>query len=184
MVPIDYIGGRLGNRMFQLAYIFAQQKRGLIPDIWLQYPHYFHEFEHEIREFYEGGIVARPQVSIHVRRGDYVTHPAFVDLCKTDYYERAIALFPDDTFLVFSDDIEWCKAKWAADKRFTFSVGRTEIEDLNAMAGCKSNIIANSSFSWWAAYLNPNTSKRVIYPVAWHTDKVQRVGFLPAWESI
>lgn len=185
MVPIDWLAGRLGNRMFQLAYIIAQEKRGLIPDIWLQYPALFHEYETDIQRIFGQGIVeSRPQVSVHVRRGDYVGHHMFVNLGETDYYERAMALFPGREFLVFSDDLKWCKTRWHNAPGVTFAQGRDEIADLNMMAECQDNIIANSSFSWWGAYLNPNLSKRVIAPKAWHTDGVQRIGFPPGWEVI
>jgi glycosyl transferase family 11 len=184
MVPTWLLRGRLGNEMFQLAYIYAQQRRGLIPDIWLQYPEYFAGSEDYIKQVF-GQDISRsplPYVSIHVRRGDYVPHPLFVNLWETRYYERAIALFPEDNFLVFSDDTLWCQRKWGNDPRFSvIGNGRTDIEDMNQMASCKSNIIANSSFSWWAAYLNPNPQKQVIYPQEWHTDGVARVGFPKGW---
>src|SRR5438045_7960157 len=103
-----------------------------------------------------------PDVSIHVRRGDYIGNTDYggkafhIDLTETGYYEKAIAAFPDDSFLVFSDETEWCKQKWGEDARFHIVEGQSEIEDLNMMASCKANIIANSSYSWWAAWLNPN----------------------------
>lgn len=183
MIPIWYLSGRLGNQMFQLAHLYALQRRGVNPDIWLQSPEHFAGSEDYIKEVFGEGIrtMKDPFVSVHIRRGDYVKHSMFVQLWETDYYERAMAQFPDDTrFLIFSDDQAYCRSRWSG-SRFNYSNGRDEIEDMNLMASCHHNIIANSSFSWWAAYLNPNPNKRVIYPKAWHTDGVVRVGFPKEW---
>lgn len=186
MIPIWYLRGRLGNEMFQLAYLYAQHRRGLTPDIWLQSPEHFAGHEDYIKEVFSEGITPHqePFVSLHVRRGDYVKHPMFEQLWATDYYDRAMAQFPRDSkFLIFSDDIEWCRRKWSG-TQFQFSWGRNEIEDMNIMAGCQHNIIANSSFSWWGAYLNPNPNKIVVYPKAWHTDGIVRVGFPKEWVAL
>jgi hypothetical protein len=181
MVSVDRLAGRLGNQMFQLAFIYSKFWRGEIPDIYLQYPSYFDDCREKILELFGGGISgSRPEVSVHVRRGDYVKDPAFVHLWKTDYYQRAAELFPGREFLVFSDDPEWCK------KNLPWKVveGQTDLEDMNLMASCHSNIIANSSFSWWAAYLNRNPEKKVIYPKHWHSDGVVRVGFPSDWIAL
>lgn len=186
MRPIWHLSGRLGNQMFQLAYLYAQQQRGAIPDIWLQFPEHFAGAEAQIREAFTPGVkkLTDDYVGVHVRRGDYVKHPLFVQLWETDYYDRAMDLFISRytgyKFLIFSDDRKWCQQHFTGD-RFVMSWGRDEIEDMNIMAGCRHNIIANSSFSWWAAWLNPNPNKIVIYPRAWHTDGVQRVGFPKDW---
>lgn len=182
MKPLDDVCGRLGNRMFQLAYIFGQLKRGEIPDVWLQDPKYFDDYADELRQFFGHPTDADPrlEVSVHVRRGDYLWQPMFVSLSETDYYERAMTLFPGEEFLIFSDDPDWCKKKWPQHRVIS---GQTEIQDINMMARCHSNIIANSSFSWWAAYLNPYKHKRVVYPKLWHTDGVSRIGFPTGWEA-
>lgn len=185
MIPIWYLSGRLGNQMFQLAYLYAQQQRGAIPDIWLQYPEHFAGAEDFIKQTFGEGIrqMRDEYVSIHVRRGDYVKHSQFVQLWDTDYYVRAMEQFPGARFLIFSDDKPWCREHFQG-PHFEFAWGRDEIEDLNLMASCRHNIIANSSFSWWAAYLNQNPNKQVIYPKAWHSDGVQRVGFPPEWTGL
>ncbi len=193
MVQPSKLFGRLGNSLFQYSYIYAQFRRGVLPDIFLQDPKYFEDYEKEIKELFGQDISFLPYVSIHVRRGvnpvnpdepKYSENPFYVNLSETDYYERAIAMFPVDKFLVFSDDIEYCKSKWGNNPRFSIIEGQTEIEDLNMMASCKSNIIANSSFSWWAGFLNPNPAKTVVYPKEWFTDGINRVGFPKTWTKI
>jgi len=165
MVPIWRLSGRLGNQMFQVAYLFSQQKKGLIPDIYVQDEKFFEDVKDEIRALYSGGITNIDQVSIHVRRGDYVGNPFYVDIVNNGYYEKAMLEFPDADFLVFSDDIEWCK-KQPMFEGCEFSEGLSEIEDLNLMASCKGHIIANSSYSWWAAYISGN---KTVAPKEWYT---------------
>lgn len=167
MIPYWRIFGRLGNSMFQGAYLYALCRGGVIPDIYLQSEEFFKEYAEEIKKLYGEDIGWIPEVAIHVRRGDYVNNSFYVDLFANGYYERAMALFPDKQFLVFSDDIEWCKQQEVF-KGCSFSEGNDEITDMNLMASCSGNIIANSSFSWWAAYLNPNHGK-VVAPKDWYT---------------
>lgn len=177
MLHPNRIFGRLGNQMFQGAYIYAQMKRGRIPDIYVQNPVYFDDYREDIRLLYGDKIGHIDKVAIHVRRGDYVKNPFYVDLTKTDYYQKAMAMFPNEHFMVFSDDIEWCKQQEMF-KGCSFSEGHDEIQDLNIMASCKGIIIANSSFSWWAAYLS---NAKVIAPIAWYADGVERTKCPSSW---
>lgn len=180
MVPIHKLSGRLGNQMFQLAYLHARMRDGVIPDIYVQDPKYFDAYRREIRQMYGQNIGVIDQVSIHVRRGDYVGNSFYVDLSKTDYYERAMEKFPDAEFLVFSDDIEWCKGQRIFES-CEFSEGNDEVTDLNLMASCKAHIIANSSYSWWAAYIS---GKPTIAPKAWYRDGVERTVCQTNWTRI
>ena len=173
--------GRLGNSLFQYAFLYAYAKdNGL--DWYYQDPKFFKGHEEEIRQLFGQDIHKIDMVAIHVRRGDYVNNPFYVDLSKTDYYERAISQFKGEEFLVFSDNIDWCK-KMFKGKEFTFSEGNSEIEDLNMMAGCKGIIMANSSFSWWGAFLG-DKNKRVIAPKEWFTDTKMKVNLPKQWERI
>mgnify|MGYP002067305379 CR=1 FL=1 len=190
MITPRKLWGGLGNEMFQHAFIYSQMKEGKIPDIYLQDEKYFKEFSDDIKAIYGLGVESINRVSIHVRRGDYVNNSFYVDLNQTDYYDRAIALFPDDKFLVFcadrqegSDDIgdmEWCKERFQGN-RFAFFQGKDEIEDMNKMASCKGHIMANSSFSWWASYLGGG---KVVAPKEWFTDGVSRITLLDSWIKI
>lgn len=166
MIPIQCITGRLGNQMFQFAYLLDQSKKGTIPDVYLQDEYFFKESAGEIRNLYSGGIGFTPYVSIHVRRGDYVGNSFYADLFEDGYYKRAMELFLGEQFLVFSDDITWCKGQELF-KECAFAEGNDAIEDMNMMASCKHNIIANSSFSWWAAWLNPSPLKKIVAPKSW-----------------
>lgn len=105
-------------------------------------------------------------VSIHVRRGDYVQLSEHHHNLKVDYYLNAIDYFKGHSFLVFSDDIEWCKEVFEG-PNFTFVENLDDVSSLYLMTLCKHNIIANSTFSWWGAWLNPNKDKVVVYPSKW-----------------
>ena len=106
-------------------------------------------------------------VSVHVRRGNYLTRQDRHPVQNINYYNTALAEFTEcDNILVFSDDIKWCKENFVGDK-FTFIEGEADYIDLWLMSLCNHNIIANSSFSWWGAWLNQNPSKKVIAPKIW-----------------
>ena len=105
-------------------------------------------------------------VSLHVRRTDYVHLPNHHPLCTLDYYKTAIAEFPDAHFIIFSDDIEWCKENLQIENA-TFADTGSDYVDLCVMSMCNHHIIANSSYSWWGAWLNPSETKRVIAPKIW-----------------
>ncbi|GAP72761.1 alpha-1,2-fucosyltransferase [Candidatus Symbiothrix dinenymphae] len=109
-------------------------------------------------------------VSLHIRRGDYVKQPDYHPLCGIEYYQAAMKMIEGHYFL-FSDDIEWCKANAKTDMPMTIvdiNSAETGYWDMELMKNCKHNIIANSSFSWMAAYLNPNPDKMVIAPKDWN----------------
>lgn len=105
--------------------------------------------------------------SIHIRRTDYVHQPQNHPTQNMKYYEYAMQLSNCSKFLIFSDDIIWCKNNFKGNQ-FEFSEGNSPAIDLALMAKkCENNIICNSSFSWWGAYLNQNINKKVIAPNLW-----------------
>lgn len=108
-------------------------------------------------------------VSIHVRRGDYVTgYSHLFYLNDIQYIQEAITYFKGDyNFLITSDDIEWCKMNLANYKNFYFSESNNDLLDFALMSLCDHNIISNSTFSWWAAFLNKNINKKVVMPSKW-----------------
>ena len=105
------------------------------------------------------------KISIHVRRNYSDTSKPYHKL-TIDYYLNAIDYFKGNQFLVFSDDIEWCKENFKGEE-FTFVEGTDDIHDLYLMSLCKHNIIANSTFSWWGAFLNKNHDKIIVCPDKW-----------------
>tara|TARA_R110000796_G_scaffold159291_1_gene276056 strand:+ start:268 stop:984 length:717 start_codon:yes stop_codon:yes gene_type:complete len=106
-------------------------------------------------------------IGIHVRRGDYLKHPDCHPTCSMEYYEKALSLLPNKPVKVFSDDYDWCCKNFKGD-RYEISNGDF-IEDFELLSKCSYHIIANSSFSWWAAWLS--NSKKVIAPKRWFGSK-------------
>lgn len=114
--------------------------------------------------------------SIHIRRGDYLlpqNQVLFGNICTERYYEKAMKMiadrYPDVTFYLFTNDSEWAKT-WIEKPYRIIPVEWAEAKDyelLTLMSRCKHNILANSSFSWWASYLNENPDKMVIAPDKW-----------------
>jgi len=121
-------------------------------------------------------IIESESVSIHIRRGDYIGHDLLGGICDLNYYKEAISLIKshvlNPTFFIFSNDIEWCKENLKIIEAYYISWNRNKESyiDMQLMSICKHNIIANSSFSWWGAWLNPNKSKIVIAPKKWIND--------------
>ncbi len=116
-------------------------------------------------------------VSLHVRRGDYVNTPfceMYGDVADEAYYRRAIdyvcAQIPDAVFYVFSDDLEWVKAHLPLPSRVKWvdwNRGRDSWQDMYLMSCCRGHVLANSSFSWWGAYLDARPDSLVVAPKLW-----------------
>lgn len=116
--------------------------------------------------------------SMHIRRGDFVnsTNINIHGACDIAYYKKAIKYLEDKivdmNYFIFSDDIEWVKENLAIENAIYIDSKEKRIphEDIYLMSLCKNNIIANSSFSWWSAWLNKNEKKIVIAPKRWFAD--------------
>lgn len=122
-------------------------------------------------------------VSVHIRRGDYVEFTEINKVhgvCGYEYYRKAIDLIKlkviEPHFYFFSDDIDWVKEHLRFDDiNATYighNVGSKSFEDMRLMSNCSHNIIANSSFSWWGAWLNKNPEKIVVAPLKWMNDSI------------
>jgi hypothetical protein len=110
-------------------------------------------------------------VSVHVRKGNYKNLQEFHPLLSKEYYFKALENFIDHKIFIFSDDIESC---YDIFKRYdcAFIKNDFDLDDLYCMSLCKNNIIANSTFSWWGAWLNQNLNKKVIAPSTWFGSKM------------
>lgn len=189
------IGG-LGNLMFKQAYLIAQALNKQIPDVYVQGITYWQEYVPNIKQAFSEDIGPQiNKVALHIRRGDYLqAHNFHQNLWETDYYQKAVALFPDETFLVFCKDNQdpeqdkadriWCRENLPKlGIKFEMAPYEdTEVEDLNLMASCKSIIMANSSFSWWGAFLGEH--EKIVCPSKWFTDGIQRTELLDEWIQI
>jgi hypothetical protein len=157
-------------------------------DGYYQSEKYFSNYRDEVLELFDLGesnkslieqkysdLIFKNTCSIHVRRGDYLNHPDVHPTLTPDYYRESISHFGDDvTFLVFSDDINWCKENLhSLTDKLVYIEGNTDYQDLYLMSICKNNIICNSTFSWWGAWLNKNENKKVIAPSRWFGNKLK-----------
>ena len=166
-------------------------------DLWgfFQTEKYFKHIENEIRKdftFYDriynicsnyrkGTFSNTELISIHIRRGDYLTESNFCNL-PFDYYINSLELLPNLPVLIFSDDIPWCESIFL-NSRFKFIKSNDTQIDLCLMTMCDYHIIANSSFSWWGSWLAK--SKRTIAPSAWFQNEYSHWNtkdlYLPDW---
>jgi len=140
---------------------------------------YFSDYKKEINELFQpnediktyilqkyGNILDKNTCSIHIRHGDYLMFPNHHPPCSINYYNKAMEYFDNTLFLIFSDDINWCKTIFKGDN-FIFIENELDYIDLYIMSMCKNNIMANSSFSWWGSWLNNNENKKIIVPSKW-----------------
>ena len=157
---------------------------------WQSYK-YFESIEHIIRKefkfppfckkqnhFYSKQIQESNSVAVHIRRGDFLheKNQSVHGICSIEYYQNAIRiisnLIANPTFFIFSDDSKWVIDNFNISyEKFivTGNFNTNSFRDMQLMSMCKHNIIANSSFSWWGAWLNSNPSKIVIAPKNWYS---------------
>jgi len=130
------------------------------------------QFSEDLRSRY-GDLNERRTCAVHVRRGDYVGNANFFDLGASSYYENAFRLFDARTvFVVFSDDIPWCKTRFGEKNPSVSYVEGSDIASLFLMALCDDIVIANSTFSWWGAWLGERAGKRIVAPASWFAGPV------------
>lgn len=137
-------------------------------------------------------IKQTPAVSLHVRRGDYLNHPILGNVSNLPYYEKAIETIKKSVgspqFFVFSDDIKWCRKYLPVSEAIfvDWNKGENSYRDMQLMSLCKHHIVANSSFSWWGAWLNSFKDKIVISPKNWVNNAgVDTSGLIPSsWISL
>lgn len=141
-------------------------------------------------------ILQGPAISIHIRRGDYVSNPKTLSvhgICHPDYYHAAIETLlqrcPGSRLFAFSDDPQWVSQvlhpRYPELVLVDHNKGMESYNDIRLMSMCHHHIIANSSFSWWGAWLNPRPDKIVVAPARWFADGRDTRDLIPAgWERI
>lgn len=111
--------------------------------------------------------------SIHIRRGDYLQGNFGCYALNADYFQKAINLIGEvDRYLIFSDDIEWCKENFLMGNS-VFIENEKDYVEIFLQSKCTHNIISNSTFSWWGAYLNTGINKKTVAPKKWFKDDMK-----------
>lgn len=159
----------------------------LIYDGFWQSERYFKAYESDIRRLFSFDTTAlNPQsaafvselrqgntVSLHIRRGDYIEHPEFRDICSADYYRAAVEFICQQVanarIYVFTNDTAWVRQhiNFVPYQLVDWNTQADSWQDMYLMTQCRHNIIANSSFSWWGAWLNSHRNKVVVAPRRW-----------------
>jgi hypothetical protein len=174
---------KLDNKYQERSFLYNPiwYQKEMMLNGYFQSPKYFDKYQKEIqslfilpleikrlRSIYKKYL--RNSVSVHIRRGDYIGNENTKPL-DLDYYRKALDLYgPIGNLFVFSDDIEWAKANIVGCCRTHYLDSMPDWECLYLMSLCKHNIIANSSFSWWGAYLNNYSKKKVVAPKEWFVE--------------
>ncbi len=170
-------------------YFFFSKSPVFLSGYWQSEKYFFHiadeiraTFSIEIQELNNNYSILKeilnvPAVSLHIRRGDMVKNPEVAEKhgsCNLTYYKKAMSLIEKEVqnpvYFVFSDDIDWCKENLESNYRIVYVTGNEGLEaymDIQLMRQCSHHIIANSSFSWWGAWLNSSPNKIVIAPSKW-----------------
>lgn len=160
------------------SYSLIEYKPNLLINGYFQSEKYFINYKDEIIDLFDLedkksecinylNKFDKPITSIHIRRGDYLPYSHIFKILDIEYYNKAMELFPDHHFLIFSfDKDEWIYENFKGEN-FTFVNFNDEVLDFTCMSLCDNNIIANSTFSWWSAYLNKNKKKKIVSPEIW-----------------
>lgn len=179
-IPIGNIPTNLNDHRERDPFSYTEiPKRDNINLIgYFQNENYFIGIEEEIRNIFspnemvvdsimKSGLDFNGLTAIHVRRGDYLNFPLYHPIPPFEYYEKTIEMLRPITnnFLVFSDDIDWCKSNFSSD--FLYSEEKEEFVDLIKMSMCSNFITANSSYSWWGSFLSKNKEKVIYAPDNW-----------------
>lgn len=209
----DRLTGLRGSRLFVDTQFSSWSQISTVPnDCYLmgnwQTENYFKKFEDVIRSDFsfrsplsgsnaELAEVIRHStaVSLHVRRGDIAANPsslAFHGLCSLDYYRKAIlyvtARIANPTFYIFSDDMHWVRENLQLQypcHYVDYNKGYESYNDMRLMSLCQHHIIANSSFSWWGAWLNPSLEKIIVAPQRWFAADFDSSDIIPAaWKKL
>lgn len=170
-------------------YTKIPQKDNMILDGYFQSEKYFAHNSDKVKEYFSPTDEILEQISkyefdesgvaVHVRRGDYVklshVHTNLAE--HTSYYQDATRLFPDQQKIFFSDDIEWCKSNFKGNNLY-INTGN-DVIDFFLMSKIKNKIIANSSFSWWPAWIGEQEDSKIIAPKMWFRNTTSTKDLIP-----
>ncbi len=184
------------------SYAFDERVLGLdgyyVEGYW-QSERYFSDIKEHILKTYQFPVFSAKQqrwadrirrtcsVGVHIRRGDYLKYPYLQDICTVEYYRRAMQYvrkqIPENVeFYIFTNDFPWAEKHFrGANCHFVKgNEGKDSFRDMQLMSICRHNIVANSSFSWWAAWLNQNPRKMIIAPERWtNSESKEQVDIIP-----
>ena len=196
------------EQFFEYNHNFNRLKNGTLLKGYFQSEKYFCDIRDELlsdfswakeakgknKELLENISRDASSVSVHVRRGDYVSNESaakFHGLTGVDYYNAAFKRIKEQikkpNLYVFSDEPDWCRKNLKFDAPTVYVSHNSDgSEDMRLMKACRHNIIANSSFSWWGAWLNENPDKIVIAPKQWfsHSESNTKDVVPESWQKI
>lgn len=179
------------NKCYDFEPNIKPTTKNLVVDGYRQNPRYFNHCTHEIRRLFRFAphlvqnvleqcpLVQSPCIGVQVRRGDYVENPIH-EVCSVEYYKHGIAYFhtlygTNLPILFVSDDIEYCKSTFHY-PNVEFSNFKTDMEDMICLSMCKYKVISNSSFGWWAAWLDNRYDSQVFLPRPWINEPLYSEG--------
>lgn len=151
------------NGYFQTEKYFLTRKSEIIS---LYKNHYFKDKVSSY--FYDRGLDPKEVTGIHVRRNDFLNKQEYHPVQSVEYFEISINECKTKNYLIVSDDKVWCKEVFGNRSNFTIVETDHDVIDFYILSECRNQIISNSSFGWWAAYLNTNDDKIVVSPKNWY----------------
>ncbi len=163
-----------GHQYNEIPFAESWRNKNIILEGYFQSELYFKDYRPEILKAFDLPWHPHNDISIHVRRGDYLKYPHKHPVVPREYYVEALKIFwllGYKEAYVFSDDIKWCKEFFPALKIgfvFHYSEGKTEMEDLIGISNCAGgHINSSSTFSWWSSWLDQNPKKVIVTPELW-----------------
>lgn len=174
---LELKGNEYVKGYFQTEKYFSHIRNILLEQFTIKYP-----LSKSTKSYIEALKTAKNSCSLHIRRGDYISDKKANSVhgtCDIEYYKKAVEYikkkYDEVTFFVFSDDILWTKQNLNIENAVYIDHKTIPHEDMYLMSLCNNNITANSSFSWWGAWLNKNDDKTVIAPKQWFVSKENEV---------
>ncbi len=148
----------------------AWRNMNIVLDGYWQCKRYWEEYEKEILDLFAYPWTPNDQISVHVRRTDFIELAQKHPEVTAEWYSKAMEMFPGAKFLFHSDDIQWCKDNFGHREDCSFSEGRNEVEDMISMSCCAHQICSASTYALWGYFLNRSVDKKAIFPKTWFVE--------------